>query len=82
MDCMEALKTTPDKYYDLAVVDPPYGDAIGGEAADTHTHTHTAAGDMVKVRTSNSQTERGVTQNGGRWNRFGERFDRYKLGKA
>ena len=24
-DCMELLKQTPDKYYDLALVDPPYG---------------------------------------------------------
>ena len=25
MDCMELLKATPDKFYDLAIVDPPYG---------------------------------------------------------
>lgn len=25
MDCMEYLKTIPDKFFDLAVVDPPYG---------------------------------------------------------
>jgi len=25
MDCMEGMKNTPDNYYDLAVVDPPYG---------------------------------------------------------
>lgn len=25
MDCMEAMKQFPDKYFDLAVVDPPYG---------------------------------------------------------
>lgn len=24
-DCMELLKRTPDKFYDLALVDPPYG---------------------------------------------------------
>jgi site-specific DNA-methyltransferase (adenine-specific) len=24
-DCMELLKQTPDKYFDLAIVDPPYG---------------------------------------------------------
>ena len=24
-DCMEAMKQFPDKYFDLAVVDPPYG---------------------------------------------------------
>ena len=25
MDCMEALKEYPDQYFDLAIVDPPYG---------------------------------------------------------
>lgn len=24
-DCMEFMKTVPDKYYDLCIVDPPYG---------------------------------------------------------
>lgn len=46
-DCMEGMKQFPDKYFDLAVVDPPYGDGL-----------------------ENSR--------GGYWNRFGERFDRYK----
>lgn len=30
MDCMEGMKEFPDKYFDLAIVDPPYGDAGGG----------------------------------------------------
>ena len=25
MDCMEGMKEIPDKYFDLAIVDPPYG---------------------------------------------------------
>ena len=25
IDCMELLRITPDKFYDLAIVDPPYG---------------------------------------------------------
>jgi site-specific DNA-methyltransferase (adenine-specific) len=25
VDCIEFMKTKPDKYYDLAIVDPPYG---------------------------------------------------------
>mgnify|MGYP003290117718 CR=1 FL=1 len=29
MDCMEGMKQFPDKYFDLAIVDPPYGDANG-----------------------------------------------------
>ena len=27
MDCMEAMRQFPDQFFDLAVVDPPYGDA-------------------------------------------------------
>ncbi len=30
LDCMVALKEYPDNYFDLAIVDPPYGDAGGG----------------------------------------------------
>lgn len=33
MDCMEAMKQFPDGFFDLAIVDPPYGDGgqkIGG----------------------------------------------------
>lgn len=30
-DCMDLLKQTPDKYYDLAIVDPPYGIGAGKE---------------------------------------------------
>ena len=31
MDCMEGMKEIPDKYFDLAIVDPPYG--IGVDTA-------------------------------------------------
>lgn len=34
MDCMVAMKEFPDKFFDLAVVDPPYG----GGATDTLLH--------------------------------------------
>jgi site-specific DNA-methyltransferase (adenine-specific) len=29
-DCLEAMKTFPDKYFELAVVDPPYGIGMDG----------------------------------------------------
>lgn len=31
IDCMEFMKTIPDKYYDLSIVDPPYGIGISGQ---------------------------------------------------
>lgn len=29
-DCLEAMKKIPDKYFDLAIVDPPYGIGVDG----------------------------------------------------
>lgn len=29
MDCMDAMREFPDGFFDLAVVDPPYGDGSG-----------------------------------------------------
>lgn len=34
-DCMELMQQYPDKYFDLAVVDPPYGD--GGDICQRYT---------------------------------------------
>ena len=34
MDCMEAMKEFPDGFFDLAIVDPPYG---GGYREDDAT---------------------------------------------
>lgn len=50
-DCMEAMKDFPDNFFDLAIVDPPYGDGLHAEGGgcqgwfakynmkNTHTHT-------------------------------------------
>ena len=31
IDCMEFMKSVPDKYYELAIVDPPYGIGFDGD---------------------------------------------------
>lgn len=42
-DCMEYMKTVPDKYFDLAIVDPPYGiDAANYKRGNTK-HGNAAA---------------------------------------
>ncbi len=38
MDCMEAMKQMPDKAFDLAIVDPPYGIGCDGNKASTGGH--------------------------------------------
>ena len=30
-DCMDIMKDYPDNYFDLAIVDPPYGIGIGNQ---------------------------------------------------
>ena len=45
MDCVEAMREFPDKYFSLTVADPPYGLNITARhqaKPSTHTHTHTA----------------------------------------
>ena len=37
-DCMEYMKTVPDKYFDLAIVDPPYGIGRDGSKKTTSKH--------------------------------------------
>lgn len=35
MDCIDGMKNTPDKYYDLSIVDPPYGIGEGNKKNKT-----------------------------------------------
>ena len=37
MDCMQGMKEFPDKYFDIAIVDPPYG--IGENGDKNHTRS-------------------------------------------
>lgn len=37
-DCLPAMKDTPDKFYDLAIVDPPYGIGRDGSVKTTSKH--------------------------------------------
>lgn len=46
MDCMEGMKQFPDKYFELAIVDPPYG--IGESGAKNHTRSNLAKAKKYK----------------------------------
>lgn len=59
MDCMEAMKQFPDKFFDIAIVDPPYGDA---------SRTDTGGGTLYEKRPYNrfgQRFERYITENSG-----------------
>ncbi len=59
IDCMEYIKTLPDKAFDLAVVDPPYGDG-GGSFKRTDKSRFGGAFDSYKKGGA-------VTRTGGKW---------------
>ena len=65
---MAAMKEFPDKFFDLAVVDPPYGSGMADNGG--------CNGWFSKYRSQSVNVEREREPH--KWNRFGERFDRYK----
>lgn len=54
-DCMDVMRQYPDKYFDLAVVDPPYGSVAG-------TYVSTVHGSVG----GSTDTPR-ITRTGGKW---------------
>lgn len=58
MDCMVAMKEFPDKFFDLAVVDPPYGDAL---------HAENVGGKGWFTKYNQSCSQSGVDRTGGTW---------------
>ena len=50
VDCMEGMKHYPDKYFDLAIVDPPYG--IGEDGSKNHTRSKFATSEDYKAYSS------------------------------
>ena len=52
-DCMDAMRKFPDKYFDLAVVDPPYG--IGENGATNHTRGKLAKSKNYKAFAGNDK---------------------------
>ena len=51
MDCMEGLKQIPDKYFELAIVDPPYG--IGEDGSKNHSRSKAAVAKNYKAFAGN-----------------------------
>lgn len=36
VDCMDYMKTVPDRFFDLAIVDPPYGIKVSEKMGKSH----------------------------------------------
>ena len=76
MDCMDGMKQFPDKYFDLAIVDPPYGD--GGAHGSDKTRAGSAECSTVIDHLHSSQRKRErekVARTGGTWaSKFGKKI--------
>ena len=55
MDCMQGMKEFPDNYFDLAIVDPPYGIKQGGDK----NHTRSKLASVTKYHTFDDSTPPG-----------------------
>ena len=59
IDCMEYMRTIPDGYFDLAVVDPPYGganSAVGGVRYEAEQTNGLCVADLLDSRTLRDPT--------------------------
>jgi hypothetical protein len=71
---MEYMRTLPDKAFDLAVVDPPYGDGNGGSAKRFGGMFGAVYGENTRAHVADAHERDGAPQ----YNRFGGIFDKYK----
>jgi len=70
-DCMEEMAKMPDKAYELAIVDPPYGDG-GGNNGTERNAVASEDGSQSTISKSQSRirrTVRKVARTGGTWSR-------------
>ena len=65
MDCLEAMQEMPDNAFDLAVVDPPYGDGLDGGVIRTGLENDSTATNRIIP----------VGRTGGKWAaKFGKKL--------
>ena len=76
MDCMEGMKRFPDGFFDLAIVDPPYGDGNSGIGGG-----YTVRGMVRPIQDGGTGSGTASTDTRS-WNRFagGTTFRKYMRG--
>lgn len=72
MDCLDAMRQMPDKAFDLAIVDPPYGGGAGSQFVQVERERE-RAGPTVLVGGHADYEHR-------KRSRFGGVFDKYHIG--
>ena len=78
MDCLEGMKEFPDNYFDLAIVDPPYGGALNTDDKDSFKGSNGRFGgrfdkyfkdqiEELEKENGNSSSSKKVERTGGTW---------------
>ena len=84
-DCMEAMREFPDKFFDLAVVDPPYG---GGCSQSVHVEREreSCTAEPQTLNSENADASAGgltatisATRTGGGW--FARKYSSERTGR-
>lgn len=68
MDCMQGMKEFPDNYFDLAIVDPPYGDeggVLGAVRRDSDNGSTDTAHRLSRETVHRPRQEVSLTNTGG-----------------
>lgn len=65
MDCMEGMKQYPDKYFELAIVDPPYG--LGSKLTNGSLNGGGKLGNKIRNKSALKGQRPFSMQNGERW---------------
>lgn len=74
-DCMEYLPQYPDNYFDLAIVDPPYGDGLCGTHLTSGRHKGQTQPEWCRFGERFERYGKPVERRGGQWaSRYGDRI--------
>ena len=74
MDCLDAMRQMPDKAFDLAIVDPPYGGGAGSQFVQVERGRERERAGPTGLVGGHADYERRKRS------RFGGVFDKYHIG--
>lgn len=74
MDCMDAMRQMPDKAFDLAIVDPPYGGGAGSQFVQVERERERERAGPTGLVGGHAEYEHRKRS------RFGSWFDKYHIG--
>ena len=76
MDCLDAMRQMPDKAFDLAIVDPPYGGGAGSQFVQVERERERESAGPTGLVGGHADYEHR------KHSRFGGRFDKYHIDNA